>query len=62
MDPSDLHDDHGMLRTFLAPCLLVAVSVLSLAGIGVAAANRMSAAPTAPPSCSRPAPGPPRCP
>ena len=25
--------DHGTLRTFLAPCLLVVVSVLSLAGV-----------------------------
>ncbi|MEV0562123.1 hypothetical protein [Dactylosporangium sp. NPDC050588] len=42
--------DRGVLRTFLAPCLLVAASVLTLAGITVAAGNRLSAAP---PPCSR---------
>ncbi|MET7419796.1 hypothetical protein [Dactylosporangium sp. NPDC005555] len=41
-----------MLRTFLAPCLLVAAAVMSLAGIGVAATNRLSA----PPSCTRTTP------
>ena len=49
LDTDDL-TDQGMLRAFLAPCLLVAASVLSLAGIGVAAAHRLSAAP---PSCTR---------
>ncbi|GAB3839191.1 hypothetical protein ACFPIJ_35215 [Dactylosporangium cerinum] len=47
METDDL-SDHGVLRTFLAPCLLVAATVLSLAGIGVAAANRLSAAPSCP--------------
>ncbi|MFF5225552.1 hypothetical protein [Dactylosporangium sp. NPDC000521] len=42
--------DHGVLRTFLAPCLLVAASVLSLAGITVAAGHRLSAAP---PPCTK---------
>jgi len=41
---------HGTFRTFLAPCLLVAASVLSLAGISVAAAHRTSAAT---PTCAR---------
>ncbi|MEV4515735.1 hypothetical protein AB0K00_43125 [Dactylosporangium sp. NPDC049525] len=51
MDTDEL-PDHGMLRTFLAPCLLVAASLLSLAGIGAAAAHRMSA-PAGPAACAR---------
>lgn len=43
-----------MLRTFLAPCLLAAASVLSLAGI--TAAHRLTSTPAGPPSCSRQAP------
>ncbi|MEV4132106.1 hypothetical protein AB0J72_08065 [Dactylosporangium sp. NPDC049742] len=42
--------DYSVLRTFLAPCLLVAASVLALAGITVAAGNRLSATP---PPCTR---------
>lgn len=45
---------HGTLRTFLAPCLLVAASVLTLAGI-TAAANRPPA-PTGQAQCIRVAP------
>jgi hypothetical protein len=46
-EPDEL-TDHGVLRTFLAPVVLVAASVVSLAAVSVAAANRVSAAPACP--------------
>jgi hypothetical protein len=55
LDTDDLAD-HGIIRTFLAPCLLVAASVLTLAGISLTAAYRTSATP---PPCTRLASSPP---
>ncbi|WP_327001527.1 hypothetical protein OHA72_41315 [Dactylosporangium sp. NBC_01737] len=51
MDTDDLAE-HGTIRTFLAPFLLVAASLLSLAGIGLAATHRLSA-PAGPATCAR---------